>query len=423
MVVKGNQATLLAECAAATAEQPAPTTAAPRPGPLGRTGPRPPGRARPAGRRGPGVPWPSARQVLRLHRRRVDKATGAVVTDETVYAVTSLTPEQAAPAALLRLWRRHWTIENRLHWVRDVVFAEDASTTRTAHAPQALAALRNLALSLLHRWRHRHITAARQYYATHPAALFRRLGSRRQTTLNQPWPSRRTVTRRLPPATWPAIERWDLSVTTRFGAEAAVPSRSWCIWKGHGTMRDRSIAIIGAGVAGLATGCYAQMNGYRTHIFEMHGLPGGVCTSWRRDGYVFDGCLQWLMGSRQGSPINRIWQELGALAGREVVDHDEFLRIEGRDGRTLVVYTDADRLERHLRELAPADAAIQPHVVRGHPPVRGARSRRWLGPRTPGAANWLATGARLLPVVADHGGMARPHLAGTRGTLYGPLRA
>ena len=67
-------------------------------------------------------------------------------------------------------------------------------------------------------------------------------------------------------------------------------------------MKDRSIAIIGAGVAGLATGCYAQMNGYHTQIFDMHGLPGGVCTSWRRDGYVFDGCLQWLMGSRPGSP-------------------------------------------------------------------------------------------------------------------------
>jgi len=98
-------------------------------------------------------------------------------------------------------------------------------------------------------------------------------------------------------------------------------------------MSDRSIAIIGGGVAGLAAGCYAQMNGYRTQIFEMHGLPGGVCTSWRRDGYVFDGCLQWLMGSRAGSPLNRVWQELGALAGREVVNHDEFIRIEGATAR------------------------------------------------------------------------------------------
>ena len=112
---------------------------------------------------------------------RLPLAAGAVLTDETFYAVTSLTPEQASPAALLRLWRRHWAIENGLHWVRDVVFAEDASTTRTGHASQALAVFRNLALSLLHRWRRHDITAARQFYAAHPAALFRRrtLGVRR----------------------------------------------------------------------------------------------------------------------------------------------------------------------------------------------------------------------------------------------------
>lgn len=67
--------------------------------------------------------------------------------------------------------------ENGLHWIRDVVFAEDDATTHTAHGPQAFAALRNRAVSLPHRWRHRHITAARQFYASHPAALFRRLAS------------------------------------------------------------------------------------------------------------------------------------------------------------------------------------------------------------------------------------------------------
>ncbi|MBC7235591.1 MAG: NAD(P)-binding protein [Chloroflexi bacterium] len=44
-------------------------------------------------------------------------------------------------------------------------------------------------------------------------------------------------------------------------------------------MREKSILIIGAGIGGLAAGCYAQMNGYTSCIFEMHALPGGVCTS------------------------------------------------------------------------------------------------------------------------------------------------
>ena len=44
----------------------------------------------------------------------------------------------------------------------------------------------------------------------------------------------------------------------------------------------RSVIIIGAGIAGLAAGCYAQMNGYRSQIFELHDLPGGLCTAWER---------------------------------------------------------------------------------------------------------------------------------------------
>jgi predicted transposase YbfD/YdcC len=122
------------------------------------------------------VAWPHARQVLRLEQRCVHKRTGRVVSSDTRYAVTSLAPEQANPQALLRLWRAHWCIENALHWVRDVVFGEDQATTRTAHAPQAFAALRNLAIALLHLAHRPAITAARAYFATHPATLFRNLG-------------------------------------------------------------------------------------------------------------------------------------------------------------------------------------------------------------------------------------------------------
>ena len=45
---------------------------------------------------------------------------------------------------------------------------------------------------------------------------------------------------------------------------------------------DKSLIIIGAGVAGLAAGCYAQMNGYRSQILDLHTIPGGLCTWWRR---------------------------------------------------------------------------------------------------------------------------------------------
>jgi phytoene dehydrogenase-like protein len=118
-----------------------------------------------------------------------------------------------------------------------------------------------------------------------------------------------------------------------------------------------SIIIVGAGIAGLSAGCYAQMNGYQTRIFELHDKPGGLCTSWTRNGYTFDGCIEWLLGSKAGTDMNRMWQELGAVQGRQFIDYAVFQRIEGRDGRALSIYADLDRLERHMKELSPADSA------------------------------------------------------------------
>ena len=109
-----------------------------------------------------------------LKRHVVRKRSGEVVSNQTVFAVTSLRPEQASPDDLLQLWQAHWRIES-LFWIRDAVFREDQATTRTARAHQVLAAYRNLVLSLIHLWRGSHVTAAREYYASHPYVLFRLL--------------------------------------------------------------------------------------------------------------------------------------------------------------------------------------------------------------------------------------------------------
>ena len=64
--------------------------------------------------------------------------------------LTSL-PAHASADEALRPTRRHWHLENRLHWPRDVTFGEDACQVRSGHAPQALAAVRNLVIALLRR--------------------------------------------------------------------------------------------------------------------------------------------------------------------------------------------------------------------------------------------------------------------------------
>ena len=92
--------------------------------------------------------WPGAAQVCRIERRRRIRGEESV---EVVHAITSLSPERADAARLLKLSRAHWGIENRLHWVRDVSLGEDACRVRTGAAPQVLAACRNAVLTLLRR--------------------------------------------------------------------------------------------------------------------------------------------------------------------------------------------------------------------------------------------------------------------------------
>ncbi len=86
---------------------------------------------------------------------------------QVAYAVTSLSAGVASPTRLLALWRGHWGIENRVHWVRDVTFDEDRCPVRTGTAPQVLAALRNLTISLLRLAGTANIAAAQRRHAAH----------------------------------------------------------------------------------------------------------------------------------------------------------------------------------------------------------------------------------------------------------------
>ena len=93
--------------------------------------------------------FPHANVVFRLERETC-RLDGSKPTTEVTYGVTSrrgtgkLESEQ-----LLTLLRGHWTVENRLHWVRDVTFDEDRSQIRKGNGPRVMASLRNLAISVL----------------------------------------------------------------------------------------------------------------------------------------------------------------------------------------------------------------------------------------------------------------------------------
>jgi phytoene dehydrogenase-like protein len=120
---------------------------------------------------------------------------------------------------------------------------------------------------------------------------------------------------------------------------------------------SKKVIIIGGGVAGLSAGIYARLNGFDTEIIEMHSIAGGQCTAWERKGYRFDYCLHWLVGTRNG-PFHDIWRETGVLNDQvEIVDHEVNTKAIAPDGREFIMYTNIDRWEKYLCEMAPEDTA------------------------------------------------------------------
>ncbi len=123
--------------------------------------------------------------------------------------------------------------------------------------------------------------------------------------------------------------------------------------------------IVGGGIGGLSAGCYAQMNNYRTQIFEMHNRPGGLCTSWHRNGYNINGGMHLLVGCGEKSDFYRIWEELGAVQGRKFLNYEDFVSFEGTDGRIFTLYSNIDKLEEHMMSVAPEDHELIKDFIKG----------------------------------------------------------
>jgi predicted transposase YbfD/YdcC len=117
-----------------------------------------------------GLLFPHARQVLRIQRKR--RRLGAKKWQtETVYAITDLPAEKASPEELATWSREHWTVENTVHWTRDVTFREDHCQVRTANAPAVFAALRDLIRGALHAAGYANIATGRRSHTNPEQAL------------------------------------------------------------------------------------------------------------------------------------------------------------------------------------------------------------------------------------------------------------
>ncbi|MFX1593071.1 MAG: phytoene desaturase family protein [Promethearchaeota archaeon] len=117
---------------------------------------------------------------------------------------------------------------------------------------------------------------------------------------------------------------------------------------------SKKVIIIGAGISGLASGCYLQMNGYQTEIYEFHDRPGGLCTAWKRKEYTFDGCIHWLVGTSPRINFYNVWQELNALDNIEIINHEEFYSVyDGKEKFTM--FNDIEKLRFEMMRIAPED--------------------------------------------------------------------
>jgi predicted transposase YbfD/YdcC len=112
-----------------------------------------------------GIDFPHASQAIQIRRRRHRLDQPKRFTTETIYAITNLRVHQAKPAQLAAWIRRHWHIENQIHWVRDVTYDEDRSQIRTGTGPHVMAALRNAAIGALRVAGVTNIAAANRFHA------------------------------------------------------------------------------------------------------------------------------------------------------------------------------------------------------------------------------------------------------------------
>ncbi len=120
-------------------------------------------------------------------------------------------------------------------------------------------------------------------------------------------------------------------------------------------MKKKKIVIAGAGVAGLSAGIYAALNGYEVELYDMHARPGGQCTAWQRKGFRFDYCLHWVVGTATG-PFHDIWRETNAITEEvQIINHDISVSFVDEQGRPFDVYTNVDKWEAYLIEIAPED--------------------------------------------------------------------
>lgn len=120
-------------------------------------------------------------------------------------------------------------------------------------------------------------------------------------------------------------------------------------------IRQPTIIVVGAGIAGLTAGIRAEQNGFHAIVIESQPVVGGLCTGWYRKGRYLDGCIHWLTGSKKDTELFKMWQNVRAFKDEnDIIDLDTFGTYE-YDGVQVPFYADVDKAEKTWLEIAPED--------------------------------------------------------------------
>jgi phytoene dehydrogenase-like protein len=120
----------------------------------------------------------------------------------------------------------------------------------------------------------------------------------------------------------------------------------------------KTAVIMGAGIAGLSVGCYLQMNGFSTQIYEQHNLPGGCSTSWNRKEYTIGGAIHGLVGSSPHSPMYKIWNEIIDMESLEFHNFPYRMNLHYKDENgfnKISIPSNVEKLRKTLLDISPED--------------------------------------------------------------------
>jgi phytoene dehydrogenase-like protein len=173
--------------------------------------------------------------------------------------------------------------------------------------------------------------------------------------VNSIFPKRRIRINRFPPDSFVTRKTALTGIFLPFGCNILSGSLPVFTFDRKSMIMKPKVVIIGGGIAGLSAGIYAAMNGFETEILEMHSVAGGQCTAWERRKFHFDYCLHWLVGTSKGA-FHDIWKETNVLNDyTEIIDHEIHSQIMDTSGNKFIIYTNIERWEKYLLEIAPED--------------------------------------------------------------------